>query len=317
MNPFKRLLQALTVSSWDDPQMNEMKQLQRGSLVILGISLVLQAFVFWETWSQRSWVSWLWAAGLSVEVLVWIVAVRKRWPQLYQLGSVALTLRALAEAGDVQRAPLALEQPVPLSSDEHPPGPTQFGPLRRQRVLLLGEVLVGVLLICLPPGFFVFFLISMSSVIFDEQITWLTVILALVIACMMLPLAYGGIQAIQMARRQALAAYVLADDQGLHWQRPHYSGRSQLYAMEWAQARSFFTLTTGELGTSNWLIGYALDAHTTLLVWWVSQQSSTRERAASDQLCRLIVARTRLSLRDLSSAAQYLVNERLARSGTF
>src|SRR5262249_41857043 len=132
-----------------------------------------------------------------------------------------------------------------------------------------------------------------------------------------LPLAYGGVELIQLARRQALAASVLVDDQSLHWQRPHSPGRSQLNVMEWAQARAFFTLTAGEPGTGNWLKGYALDAHTTLLMWWVSQQSSARERAASDQLCRLIVTRTRLPLRDLSSAAQDFLNEHLSGSGAF
>jgi hypothetical protein len=101
-------------------------------------------------------------------------------------------------------------------------------------------------------------------------------------------------------------AYVLANEQGVHWQRSLSTKTSVPYSIDWKQARSFFMIAAAEPGTDTWLKGYALDTHSLLLTWQISHRSSAQEQATSDRLCRVIVTHTQLPLRDLSVAAEYI-----------
>lgn len=312
MKPIKLLLAVLPNTSWDDPEMEGQKYLFLMLFMLQMAAVAGVCFSALDTWQSQGWTAFLPLILLSISTLTFVLFVRNRWPLKQRLGQKALRLRAMAEGEHDQLAPLAAEQPAPLPAEEHPASAMTLGPLWRRkismRVSIILEIILGITFISLPIGVFLFTIIRMFPILHTTFAIWATVIFAIVMACIMIPLAYIGVELLRLARHTLLSAYVLIDEQGLHWSHLATTKSSRINSLDWQQARSFFMIAAAEPGTDKWLKGYALDAHSLLLTWQLSHRSSAQERAASDMLCRLVVTRTKLPLRDLSAAVEKLVS---------
>ena len=311
MKPIKLLLVVLPNTSWDDPQMEGQKQLQRLLLYLLGGGSSLLGVLALLRFFEENWSNILpTIAPVAIPVITMLVIflfLRKRLPLAQRLGREALRLRAAAEGEDDQLAPLATEQPEPLSTEEPSADSLRLGPLLSGKNTTTLSKVLGIVCIFIPLVAGAIAWITAPRQPLGDIPGWLmAVFFTIFVVIICIPFVYGGIQSLQWAQRTAQDAYVQVDEHGIHWQRPQSANASSHYSIYWKQARSFFMIAAAEPGTDKWIRSYALDAHSLLLTWQISHRSSAQERAASDMLCRLIVTHTRLPLRDLSAAAEQI-----------
>jgi hypothetical protein len=229
----------LKESTWDTDRMSWLK---RRDKIFWGVFAALTSFfVLWTyigNWQSSSPWQKIFAV-IYVPFTLWIILFVTRndsrgWSQLR---AGALALRQAAEEGDEQLAPLAAEQPAPLTGEALPIGPEHFA----------------------VRGF--------------------------------------------LPRHPS----IVADELGLvSWRRAWGPrSRSTIY---WSAARSFFVINYTGKKAESWHSFYALDAHDMLLFWHISYRTKASILAAHERLCRLIVTRTKLPLRDLSAAADKLAS---------
>jgi hypothetical protein len=304
MKPIKLLLAVLPNISWNDPQMEGQKRFHRLLLYLLeGASSLFLLFALLQIVVGK-WITAIPLALAGIWILALLLFLVKRFPLMQRLGPEALRLRAAAEGEDDQIAPLAGEQPAPLSTEEQPAEDLRLSPLWVYKDTHTSSTIFGIVLICLPlvVGAIAWIILGQQALSYNPMM--FIVFFIVIIAC--IPFVFGGIQSLQWARKTVQEAYVLANEQGVHWQRPLSTKTSAPYSIDWKQTRSFFMIAAAEPGTDTWLRGYALDAHALLFTWQISQRSSAQERAASDMLCRVIVTHTQLPLRDLSAAAEQI-----------
>ena len=304
MKPIKLLLAVLPNISWNDPQMEGQKRFHRLLLYLLeGASSLFLLFALLQVVVQK-WITAIPLALASIWILALLLFLVKRFPLTQRLGQEALRLRAAAEDEDDQIAPLAGEQPAPLSSEEQPSGNWRLSPLWVYKKTRTSSTILGIVQICMPLVVGAVAWIILGQQALSNNPVMFIVFFIVIIAC--IPFVFGGIQSLQWARKTVQEASVLANEQGVHWQRSLSTKTSVPYSIDWKQARSFFMIAAAEPGTDTWLKGYALDTHSLLLTWQISHRSSAQEQATSDRLCRVIVTHTQLPLRDLSVAAEYI-----------
>jgi hypothetical protein len=225
-------------------------------------------------------------------------------------------LHQLAATGDDTLAPPASVQPDSLSDAEMPTGPEQIGPLRglfdRMRVHMFRYIAVVL------PVLATFYLgllgmaahtASFGLLDFNQpdisQIMLASLdVLTLLFAPVSVTLA---VICWRRANRIRSGLIVNADRDGISWRDTRRN--TGTHRLAWAEADAFFRVNYRVdtlLGDGRWHTAYVLASPGVLLSWHLEFLSSPADVRQSERFTRLIAARTRLPLRDLSEAVEEL-----------
>lgn len=275
--------------------------------------LALALFFLWRAWETTRWFNFWSLAFLSVLVIEVPLLGTFRIPRR-AASAIAATnadapsiLRRAAASGDERLAPPAATQPPALAPTEAPAEAAVIGPLRRlergldafQRIfawvmpILVILVIVGVIFNPLleDPSFPQLPLFNIPDGVF--------IFIPGGIAVLLLIIGYARI--FNRGR-----FHVTADESGLRWREGGASRR-----IPWASVRAFWTTAYSGVSSTLPRTAYVVDGGDTPLIWTISPAARGRARSASDLLCRLIVTRAAVPLRDVSPLAAAL-----AQAGT-
>lgn len=230
--------------------------------------------------------------------------------------------RDAAISGDDRLAPLAAEQPEPLPTAELPIGPVQFGPFaptRRHRSRpslarpLAGALFTGGMTAVLAAVFF-----FTQSLLDDGPIgAWMRPMFLIMLGLFTLIAVMSLIEfAFNLVRRlrgagRTQSAGLTTDDWGV---RLVGGGRrTERESLAWHEVRAFYKADDvfrlqGQVirKSAPQSTTYTIATNDRVLSWTVWEDSSDDLRAASERLCRLVAARTRLPLRDVTAFATQL-----------
>lgn len=265
-----------------------------------------------DAWRSGQWDGfWATAFGiLQFWPLLQLLSIYRQWRDAQQIRRGAAIMRRAALAGDERLAPDAGDQPAPLTGLDYPTGTVTIAPLRRApgarsgASAVIGAILVvfGVLLLLLG-GIAAAVLVSTPGG--GQPLGPYGIPASVAVAGVGALLVTLGITFVVRRGHARGAITVTADEFGLAW-APAGDNRRPA-STPWMAARAFYTLTyataTSALQQHH---AYILEADDTLLAWTVRHTASEAERRAAERLSRLIVTRTRLPLRDVTSAANRL-----------
>lgn len=302
----------LTQSTWDNKRMMWLKR--RDKIVWFSLAALISFFVLWTyigNWQSSS----LWQkvfAVIYVPFVLWITLIVARsdargWSQVR---TGALALRQAAEDEDELIAPLAAEQPASLASAGFATGLERIHLFGGWFSSAGGVVGIGVVLLLFSAGYAILLVTLIGSGIFNHPDTAPLIILFILLILIGVAAGLGGIGGIiallsvYSIRRHA---YVVADESGVRWWRRAW-GKHSRRSISWYDVRSFFMIVYPGKKEEKQYTLYALDAHDVLLLWRISHRTRPRILGAHERLCRLIVTRTKLPLRDLSAAVEKLVS---------
>jgi hypothetical protein len=286
------------------------------TIVSVGIYVAFLAvalFFLWRAWETTRWFNFWMLAVLSLLVVEVPLISAFRLPRR-RAGSATVAradtpsvLRRAVASGDDRLAPLVASQPPALDLAESSASSTDIGPLRRldhgleasQRLFAwitpLMAVAVSFAVIFLPlqedPSFPQLPLFDIPDSVF--------IVIPGGVAILLLILVYARIFNPGRFR-------VTADESGLSWREGGASRR-----IPWADVRAFWTAAYSGSTSTLPRTAYVVDGGDALLIWTLLPVARERARAASDLLCRLIVARAAVPLRDATSLAAAL-----AQAGT-
>lgn len=227
----------------------------------------------------------------------------------YILGSSSLPEKVLElreQLHDEVRVPLVAEQPLPLEAEEQPPASARIGPVRRIKSTSI-TLLVGVsifLLVIITLGVVIALLLPLPDFatlsiwdVLDESIFFTFFILLITSAVFLLVFAI----------RLPSASTVVVDEWGLRWKWP-YLIKGISIEMTWPEITGFYVITRRQVNKDGFFKIYMLDSSSNTFFWTLWRSCSQQELQASTYLTRLIVTRTGLPLRDLTSAVEPLLN---------
>lgn len=258
-----------------------------------------------DAWQAVWWI----LAVAALACLIWLVTA-SMWVVHLRLHSSVAALRQTALAADPAMAHLAADQPVPLAGDDLPHGSETCGPFAPPEVHRPAQPNrdgLGIFIVSLNV---VLQSLLLAMGVYNPSLAWIgahpalvAALGALAVVCLV-TFAAAAVQRLAQARQHAAQRQrgirLTADAIELRSEPiPGYSAIS----IPWHEARAFYT--TLPPVSPNIMLGtaFCLDAGTRALTWWLTPSASPEERAAHDRLCRLIVTRTSLPLRDVTRAA--------------
>lgn len=255
----------------------------------------------WAAWQSGDWSQFWDAYWFHASVLALLHFVYVLRSVLTATIDQALAMRRGIEVSDAAIAPIAPDQPLPLSADEMRKGRVRFVSLvrperayaRRQQInsgicfFVFGAVCAG--------------LAALLLAVAGELALglWLAVTV-LVFFTMTLGFVAMGVLMLLRARRSLSPLNLTADEWGLAWDAARVRRRRMRIA--WHEARAFFAIAEPQEDGSNRNSAYVLQGEGHRLVWMVPLHASAATLAASERLVRHIVTRTRLPLSVISAA---------------
>ncbi len=298
-----------------------------GALIItalIGGILAFMGYRLWLGWQTGQWDGfWMLAIIGLFFLFLPIFALVPLMNQQQRLLPALAPLREIAAAREDALTPPIIPQPPALPTEALP---VEIGPLKRvlipnaQRnatvfpVLMLLFVLPYIFLLTtttdfqlgpiLPFGFDPFGMGLLGS--FDFPLFMFGFYLLII------GFALGGSALRALPRWGQMTAH--ADAEGLRWR----VGRVER-ARAWRDVRSFSRIGATRLAGDGVVYGafnafsgviYLLDGPDASLIWTVMSTADDSQYAASDLLCRLVVSRTGLPLRDLTAIANELAAAR-------
>jgi hypothetical protein len=280
------------------------------SLALLGLAL----WSLWNAWQTGDWKAY-WDHVRNLLQLLFFSSyfMLFAWAPLKPLREAIVGLRRAAATGDERLAPPVDIQPVPLTDVEMPIGETTLGPLRGLRdgrragsMLFAGAffMLMAVLLGILDMGELTWLIGILGAG--PRTLDWAAVVLASTFILLWLitfALLGTAVFLIVWARRVRRGLYITADELGVRWKDTRW--RTGRRAIPWHEAISFVSIAYRVQREPERRV-YALNTADDTLFWAVGPDASEEDRVAAQRLCRLIMTRTKLPLRDLSHAAQTL-----------
>ncbi len=303
-------------------------------LWILGLALLgVTAYASWQLWSVLQtgyeplwghfWTAAFTLFGLAIAYgfasMLGPVLTRFR-PFLRQVRSRVERVRAAAIIGDDRLAPLAAEQPEPLPASELPIGLITFGPFtptRKHRsrsmlgwsfaqMLIIGgltavlAVAGAIVLPLVEEGPDVAWMRPMYPILLGMfALNTLLSILGFVVALVQRLRGVGRAERVQLA----------ADDWGVRPLDSRHGKERQPIA--WHEVRAFYKsddllrLQEGRIirRSTPRQTTYTFATAERALSWTLWEDASAKQHTDSERLCRLIVTRTRLRLRDVTAFA--------------
>ncbi len=304
-------------------------------LWILGLaSLSVAIYAGWQVWLafqngyelywQHFWFSAYALGGMTIAffgVSTLGSVLQRLRPFMRDARSQAERVRAAAISGDDKLAPLAAEQPEPLPISELPIRPVTFGPFgsakRRRSHSTLGQsaamllVSLGVSAICIAA-----FVVASPYLDGSPITAWMRPMFLIMLGLFALTtlLSLIGFIVVVVQRLRGVGrveeVQIVADDWGI---RQIAGRRDREQPLAWHDARAFYKVDDNvhlkgsiiENGTSQ-ATAYTLATTERSISWPVSDEASAEQLADSERLSRLIVARTHLSLRDVTGTLTQL-----------
>ena len=249
--------------------------------------------VAWRTGQAEDWRDF-WENARSAPLffpLLIFFAFPSIWRLTFDGMRWVIAARQAAVSGVDARAPLAKSQPEPDMSFSFTPG-SSLGPLRWPRGLRINSWLFTLLfsmLFGLPTVVLGGLLVGTAR---GDEVQTLAGLIVLGVASALLLLSVLAIwRMIALTRLFS----VTADDWGLQWREP---GRRKRKSIPWHEAQAFILLRH-HMGTEYAReSAFALVGRAATLTWLVKP---TEVYGAHEQLAELIVARTKLPLRDITA----------------
>lgn len=266
--------------------------------------LAVALFFLWRAWETTRWFTFWMLAFLSLLVIEVPLISVFRLPRRVASASASVAqddapsiLRRAAASGDDRLAPPVVAQPPALDPTESSISATDIGPLRRldrgadafQRMFMWVTPLLVVAMF-----FGVIFLPLQEDPSFPH-VPYELLFIPSGVAVLVLILGYARIFSPGRFR-------VTVDESGLTWRESGAARR-----IPWASVRAFWTTVYSGVTSTLPRTAYVVDGGDALLIWTLSPVARERARSASDLLCRLIVTRAAVPLRDATSLASALV----------
>ncbi len=303
-----KLTNLLAYTSWDARWMARRRMLELigtsalfSLIALFGLSLVIQHLPGGDGWSYLSF-------GGGVLYVIFAIflgfrSIRREWSEQQKMLKAALALRAAAEEGNDALAPLAAEQPLPLSPKELAAGPERFAVFGSWKDSSPARAGIGMLCLLAGVGLGILLVVAIINIQPDTGLA-LAVLLLLVFFLVLASLslvAAGFIFLLVDSWSKPFHAYAVADERGLLWWRNGWRWRPLL--LEWQAAKSFCVIAyAGEQKIKGCQV-YVLDGHDRLYLWRVYDGILEDKRAMFEHFNRVVASRGGLPLRDLSAAA--------------
>lgn len=287
------------------------------------------AFAAWQFWrAGHTAADQDWQRLMITLIILFFVAVAYAGativgPTLVRLRPFVRQMRAendrgqqAAIAGDGQLAPLATGQPEPLLASEIPVGTVKFGPFgswRRRRTR--PSIAQSLVVVVIASGMIAAVVMVPGLVPFGEEFPSIPLANGFAILIVGLAALIGLTSVAQIVLSVWMLAHgggdpvphFAADDWGMR-QLGGRRGRNQ--PIPWHEIRAFYQaedrlrlsgsqITPGPAQQTT----YTVDTGDRQLRWSIWDDSTPAQRADGERLCRLVVTRTRLPLRDLSAVA--------------
>ncbi len=268
-----------------------------------------------QDWQEFWWILWIvWGAAV-VFLLLLPPAFVRTWADRPE---VSETLEQAVLEGDTLVAPLATAQPAPLESNDLPTEAVDFGPFPPPVLPPTGSIIFPGLPPVLGRLFLPTMLVTELAVVVSVVVLnwralyeWLlarpvfaaaaaTSVLAF--AALLLHTAAGSLLMVRvrpLIRLLRQGVRLVADDAGLQlsfvgqgrWQRN----------IPWQGARVFCMVRLPQTMSIIQGTCYMLGTGERVLTWWITPATTAAALADHERLCRLIVMRTGLPLRDVSA----------------
>ncbi len=304
--------------------------------VVVGATLALIAVAFaggiltftvyrlWLAWQTGQWDGfWMLTLDSMLFLFLPMFALIPVLDQQRRLAPAIPALREIAAAREDALTPPVVPQPVALPDDATLMGAIEVGPLKRLMTVNPTRSLAF-----LPTLWLVFFIPFMFLLTGTDDIDLGPILpfsfdpfrlgspffnLFPIIMVVFFVLVIGAVVVGIVVRASSVWATmtVSADAEGVRWRARGFAGERRI---AWRDVRSFSRITTTlPGGTGVYAAMYAglgviylLDGPDVSLLWSLAPTANDRMYAASEQMCRLIVSRTGLPLRDLTSVANDL-----------
>ncbi len=252
---------------------------------------------------------WALSSGLALWGLLSVAGLIPSCPTRAK----ATQLREAVLRGDETVAPPVLDQPAALDGEELLLIPQSIRHLRRASGHALATLTLIVVLVCVVFGvalLIFFFGVNglLASILADSSNFSLVGLLPfiqpffLVERVLFEPLILEGFAVLRGLSFQSVSV----DDWSIRWRKP--GSRQREGMMPWHDVCAFVvvreTAKSNKIGKAASKSTYMLLAQDTTFAWEVWPRARAAVHAANDQLIRIIVARTKLPLRDLTAATQ-------------
>ncbi|GEM_PF-2258157 len=296
------------------------------SRLLMGFIIALVAFYFafairqlWVNWQTATWGDWTGLLPLFIaplQLTTTLLRVFGRTSDAAQNKRLRQRVRALRDAffaGDERIAPIAKAQPEPRADTLMPNAPQQIGPLRPLRAtqLTTGDILatVGVVLgFC--AGITAAALIPLAlteSGTANPIPLWPGLLAGGLALVLFTPSLARLIYTVRSGRPQ----YLEADEFGLRWAKS--TRRLGQGPISWVEARAFLTVAYGSNKLST-RYAYILATNQQVIAWIATENRYAPDREPSLLLQQVIVARTKLPLRDFTSAFKEAITSQIKSS---
>lgn len=304
----QQVIGGLERASWDSAREAWAMRRARVAILIAGVFFFLFLLIPTITsWQSGGWETYLKVAWMVLEAIGTGFGVRLFWKQIQRLHSSGASLRQAAAERDEQLAPLAAEQPAPLTAAEFPSRPERLGLFGNWRNSLAGAASLTVLLFLPGAGSAALLVALIENNAFNHLPLALSIILIVFFVLLGLASGFVGIICLILLSDVPRHAYIVADESGVRWWKKAW-GKYSRFSISWYDARSFFMIAFAGKKEGSWRRVYALDAPDTILIWHINEETNTKQMTAHERLCRLIVTHAKLPLRDLSAAVEQLVS---------
>ncbi len=298
-------------------------------VAMVGAILAIIGYRLWLGWETGQWAGfWMLAVVSFCFVILPIFAVIPEVSQSQRFLPALAPLREIAAAREDALTPLVVPQPPALLAEAMPPGVIEIGPLK-PLLIAPGQRTSSMMPLSVVIACFAFIfvltgindldlgpILSNSFALLNLEAPYRNFLLTALIGLFALGFCVPIIGGVARARARRPTMTVMADADGLRW-RAERGGVE--HAIAWRDVRSFSRVVNGGAGTLspygafNLALGvvYLLDGPDASLIWTMAPTYSDTLYGASDHLCRLVVSRTDLPLRDLTA----IVNELAATGG--
>lgn len=283
------------------------------NLLVLGSS-AWGAWLLWQAWQTGQAPNWhlFWMSWDNVRATFWI------WPWVVPITygimrtrSGLQAARRAAFAGDERIMPLASEQPEPLADGRLLGEANEFGPfpldLSVQRFLLQ---LAAVELMVIGTSVGVIGIGLGIWLVSDPPTDGILLAFAVALALAGTLMLVAGVRLWRRRRLWPTSGHFMADHTGLRWiyEAPH---RREAY-IPWQEVQAFWMVSwpLADQYTS-YRASYVLDSGTRMMSWSLPKVPTAAQLADHLRLCRLVVMRTGLPLRDCSAAVAAIAQARI------
>jgi hypothetical protein len=304
----QQVIGGLERASWDSARQAWARKRARIAILIAGVFFFLFLLTpIITSWQSGGWETYYKAVCAVLEAICTGFAVRLFWKQVQQLHSSAVSLRQAIAERDEQTAPLAAEQPAPLTAAEFSIGAEHLSLFGNWRNSFARAAALTVLCFLPGAGSAALLVALIENNAFNYLPLALSIILIVFFVLLGLASGFVGIICLILLSDAPRHAYLVADESGVRWWKKAWGKYSQ-FSISWYEARSFFMIAYAGKKEGSWHRVYALDTPDTILIWRINEETNTKQIAAHERFCRLIVTRTKLPLRDLSAAVEKLVS---------